>query len=120
MAHSANGSQFKGSLLAAYANYFEIGYNAAEFLIDVGQIEPESGSARLSQRIALSPAHAKLLSWLLENSIEEFERNHGQIPDLAEAAAPGDFGLTNPRDFEQRAVDARRRAVAQHSDPAKR
>lgn len=120
MANDKTGSMRQGAPLASYANYFEIGHNAAEFLLDVGQIEPATGDVRLSQRIALSPTHAKLLAWLLGNSIDEFERNHGPIPDLSGDYDPATFDLTNPEDFERRAVNARRRAVAMQTVPAKR
>lgn len=120
MATGGNGLRERAAPMAAYANYFEIGHNAAEFLIDVGQVEPESGDVRLSKRIALSPTHAKLLSRMLGDSVDRFERKHGDIPDLADPEMPGDFGLSNPQEFERRAADARRRALAQHSDPAKR
>ncbi len=124
MATGSSGLQQRAAPVAApmasYANYFEIGHNAAEFLIDVGQVEPESGDVRLAKRIALSPTHAKLLARMLDDSVARFERDHGAIPDLAVPANAGDFGLTNPDDFERRAVHARQRALAQHSDPAKR
>jgi len=42
--------------LACYANYFEVGHNAFEFLLDAGQVEPQSGQVQLLSRIAVSPA----------------------------------------------------------------
>jgi hypothetical protein len=95
--------------LAGYANYFEIGHNAFEFLLDAGQVEPQSGEIRFTSRIAISPVHAKLLSELLTRSIEQFETAHDKIPEIAdpEIDLPD---LTCPEDFERRALDARRRA----------
>ena len=73
--------------LACYANYFEVGHNAFEFLIDAGQVEPQSGSVQLLSRIAVSPVHAKLLAQLLSQSIDQFERLHHEIPDLLDVPA---------------------------------
>lgn len=96
--------------LACYANYFEIGHNAFEFLLDIGQVEPQSGEIRFTSRIAISPVHAKLLSELLTRSIGQFEEAHDPIPDIA-AEGGARVGLPCPEDFERRALDARRRAI---------
>lgn len=100
--------------LACYANYFEIGHNAFEFLLDAGQVEPQSGEIRFTSRIAISPVHAKLLSKLLARSIAQFEAAYETIPDIA-AEDPAISGLTCPDDFERRALDVRRRAAEFHS-----
>lgn len=99
--------------LACYANYFEVGHNAFEFLLDAGQVEPQSGQVQLLSRIAVSPVHAKLLAGLLGQAIEQFEHAHHDIPDLAAASAVDpDLAISNPREFERLAIDARRRAMA--------
>lgn len=98
--------------LASYANYFEVGHNAFEFLVDCGQVEPQSGEVRLLSRIVVSPVHAKLLAILLSQSVEQYERCHSDIPDLVAAADDPDFALTNPLEFERLAIDARRRRTA--------
>jgi hypothetical protein len=94
--------------LAGYANYFEVGHNAFEFLLDAGQIEPQSGTIRFTDRIAITPVNAKLLSELLARSITQFESAHGPIPDLAELQDDA-VTLTCPSEFEARALAARRR-----------
>ena len=103
--------------LACYANYFEVGHNAFEFLLDAGQVEPQSGEIRFTNRIAISPVHAKLLSELLAVSIAQFEDAHQAIPDISAnpeicAGETEALGLTCLDDFERRALDARRRAAA--------
>jgi hypothetical protein len=109
----ARGNAFRGQPpLACYANYFEVGHNAFEFLLDAGQVEPQSGQVRLLSRIAVSPVHAKLLAGLLTQSIEQFERAHHEIPDLAAALADTELAFTNPHEFERLAIDARRRPMA--------
>ncbi|WP_066808566.1 DUF3467 domain-containing protein [Sphingomonas asaccharolytica] len=97
-------------LLACYANYFEVGHNAFEFLLDAGQVEPQSGDVQLMSRIAVSPVHAKLLATLLNQSIAQFEHAHHDIPDIAEL--DGDLSIINPQEFERRAIDARRKRTA--------
>lgn len=98
--------------LACYANYFEVGHNAFEFLIDAGQVEPQSGDVQLLSRTALSPVHAKLLARLLNQSIARFERDHHEIPDLALGDAEPDLAITHPHEFERLAMDARRKPIS--------
>ena len=62
-----------------YANYFKVGHNAYEFVIDFGQYYPENDQAELCTRIITSPAYAKSLLETLSESIEQYEKNHGSI-----------------------------------------
>ena len=101
--------------LACYANYFEVGHNAFEFLLDAGQVVPESGEIQLTCRIAIGPVHAKLLAQLLSRSVDQFEQSFQPIPDLADT---DDFELTSPSEFERLAIDARRRASRQSARAA--
>tara|TARA_R110000824_G_scaffold27803_6_gene94008 strand:- start:758 stop:1162 length:405 start_codon:yes stop_codon:yes gene_type:complete len=117
-AHNAAKTNGRGGApLACYANYFEVGHNAFEFLVDAGQIEPGTGDISFHSRLAIGPAHAKLFSQLLNQSIDQFEMENGTIPELLEHD-PADLELTSPREFEQRAIDARRRYSRQASGPA--
>ena len=69
-------------LIAGYANYFEVGHNAYEFLIDFGQVDPQSGDVNFSNRIAVGPTQAKIFAELMEDAVHQFERENGAIPDL--------------------------------------
>ena len=60
-----------------YANYFEIGLNQEEIIIDLGQAYGESSS--LHTRIITSPAHAKQLTELLDRSLRQYERVYGPV-----------------------------------------
>lgn len=51
-----------------YANFFQIGHNAFEFLIEFGQQD-----AGIHTRIYVSPHHARMLSELLEDTLREHE-----------------------------------------------
>ena len=92
-------------LIASYANYFEVGHNAFEFLIDAGQVEPQTGKVQMTNRTAMSPVHAKLLAQLLQSSIAQFEAMHHEIPVIAEPEK--DLAMLPPQEFERRAMVAR-------------
>jgi hypothetical protein len=55
-----------------YANYFQIGHNAFEFLLEFGQQE-----GKIHTRIYLSPPHARILSDLLTDTLAQHERIFG-------------------------------------------
>jgi hypothetical protein len=50
---------------ARYANFFQIGHNACEFLLEVGQRKA------IHTRIYISPQHAQILSDLLLETLEQ-------------------------------------------------
>ncbi|WP_321801916.1 MULTISPECIES: DUF3467 domain-containing protein [unclassified Burkholderia] len=104
-------------LLASYANYFEVGHNAFEFLIDAGQVEPQSGNVQLMSRVAISPVHAKLLAQLLARAIAQFEATHHEIPDIGDPEP--DLEMLPPQEFERRAIDARSKPMlgGRHDEP---
>jgi hypothetical protein len=66
---------------AKYANYFEIGHNAFEFLLDFGQLFSGDQAGRIHTRIITSPYEAKQLLKLLEASVRQYEDSFGSIPD---------------------------------------
>lgn len=78
----------KGPLLGSYANYFEVGHNALEFLLDFGQFYPENDRARVHTRIIMSPTYAKALLCTLDESILRYEQTFGSIEDRTNPAAP--------------------------------
>jgi hypothetical protein len=94
--------------LARYVNYFEVGQNAYEFLVDFGQYQPESEGIVLHTRIALGPTHAKLLASLMSQALERHETEHGPIAAPADAVDPFEVVLRSLPDFERRAVKARK------------
>ncbi len=63
-----------------YANYFQIGHNAFEFVIEFGQLYPQHASPQLHTRIVTGPAYAKMLSHLLQDAIAQYERAFGTLP----------------------------------------
>jgi hypothetical protein len=56
-----------------YSNVFKVGFNAYEFVIDFGQ-QYQPAEATIHTRIVTSPASARNLRDVLEQSIGEYER----------------------------------------------
>lgn len=71
-----------------YANYFKVGHNAFEFVLDLGQFYPAGGQPQLHTRIITSPVYAKALLDVLRESIDRFEKAFGLIPKGDEKANP--------------------------------
>ena len=98
---------------ALYVNYFEVGHNPFEFLVDLGQYNPGSteGEGRISihTRIAIAPPYAKMLSDLLACAVEKHESENGQIALIGLQANPFDIVLSSLGDFEDRARALRAR-----------
>ena len=79
MNHEARDGADRGQLEGRYANYFTVGHNAFEFVLDFGQFYPEGAEARLHTRIVTSPIYAKALFRVLLESIERYEKTFGGI-----------------------------------------
>jgi hypothetical protein len=59
-----------------YANYFQIGFNAYEFVIDFGVMYPPDPE-RFHTRIVTNTGAARDLSESLERSLEDHDREYG-------------------------------------------
>src|ERR1700733_2616237 len=68
----------------SYANFFQVGHNAFEFLVEFGQQEGEQSA--IHTRIYVSPHHARLLANLMLDSLQQHERIFGKIRN---AGSPG-------------------------------
>ena len=62
-----------------YANYFQVGHNAFEFLIDFGQCYPQDQEAHFHTRIITGPVYALALFETLRESIDRYEQIFGTI-----------------------------------------
>lgn len=67
------------ALEARYANYFEVGHNAYEFILDFGQYQPDTTKIQAQTRVVTGPVFAKILSNMLSQAILQFEEEHGPI-----------------------------------------
>ena len=72
-------SDFRKSIEGKYANYFKVGYNAFEFVIDFGQNYSENDQAELNTRVILTPAFVRLLNEYLGDCIQKYEKKFGRI-----------------------------------------
>lgn len=68
-----------GGLEGRYANYFKVGHNAFEFVLDFGQLYGRGVDARFHSRIITNPIYAKTFMQLLQESIEQYETMFGEI-----------------------------------------
>ena len=62
-----------------YANYFELGFTAFEFLLDFGQFDEDSESAIRHTRIVTNPTSAKVFLKMLLEAVAEYEAKVGPI-----------------------------------------
>jgi hypothetical protein len=68
---------------AAYANHFEVGFNAFEFLLDFAQDYDDGDSMTVAHtRIVTAPAYAKVFRELLDRTIAQYEAAFGPIGPL--------------------------------------
>ena len=65
-----------------YANYFKIGHNAFEFLLDFGQLYLENKTAQFHTRIIINPIYIKPLLETIRESVEHYERKFGAIKEI--------------------------------------
>ncbi len=68
-------------LEARYANFFKIGSNAFEFLLDFGQFYPQNGDGLIHTRVVMSPVYAKALLQTLSDSISQYEKSFEEVKD---------------------------------------
>jgi hypothetical protein len=61
-----------------YANFFNVGHNSVEFVLDFGQFYPGS-ERRMHTRIVTNPKYAKALLDTLLRAVDEYERSFGVI-----------------------------------------
>ena len=73
---------------ARYANYFEVGHNAFEFIFDFGQYYPDTECAQMHSRLVMGPVYAKLLADLLKGAIQRFEEANGAIHSIEDEMDP--------------------------------
>jgi hypothetical protein len=63
-----------------YANYFEVGHTAFEFVIDFGQ-SYSGKSSPCHTRIVTSPIYARALLATLGQAVEEYSARFGSVPE---------------------------------------
>jgi hypothetical protein len=81
MKKKAQTSDNKCHVEGRYANYFKIGQNAFEFVLEFIQFYPDNKEEHLHTRIITSPTYAKSFLKILQKSIENYERTFGTISE---------------------------------------
>lgn len=64
-----------------YANYFEVGHTAFEFVFDFGQAYAGKASSTCHTRIVTSPFYAHALLRMLQDAIKQYDTRFGQPDD---------------------------------------
>ena len=62
-----------------YVNFANILHNPTEFVIDFGRMVPGRPDAKIMSRVLMTPYHAKQLLRALQQNVELYERNYGEI-----------------------------------------
>lgn len=79
-----------------YSNLAIISHSPAEFIVDFTRILPNIPKARVHARIIMTPQHAKMLLFALNNNIRQFEEQFGEIPlDAQQAPMPEETETIN-------------------------
>lgn len=67
------------NLEGKYTNYFEVGFNAYEFVFNFGQLYSGNKIPAFSNKMITSPAYAKIFFDVLKESIEHYEAKYGCV-----------------------------------------
>ncbi len=62
-----------------YSNLALITHSQTEFIIDFIFVQPQSGKAKVQDRIITSPLHAKKFLQALQDNVAKYEMRFGQI-----------------------------------------
>ena len=63
----------------AYVNLAVVNHNEAEFVVDLIFVQPQTPRAKVRSRVILSPQHAKRFVAALQENINRYEQNFGEI-----------------------------------------
>ena len=77
--HTESQPSGQGALEGKYANYFQVGHNAFEFVVDFGQIYSDGQLEHIHTRIVTGPSYAREFLEVLEQSVEQYEEQFGPI-----------------------------------------
>lgn len=83
---------------ATYANFALITHSASEIIIDFARVLPNTPKAKVYARIITTPLHAKLLLRALNDNLEKYEAQFGEVklPAEGDELAQQFFGTARP------------------------
>jgi hypothetical protein len=79
MTDSTGSSRLDEGPEGRYANFFNVGHNAFEVVLEFGQLYKGDEQPRLHTRIVTGPAYAKALLGLLESCLQQLESDFGPV-----------------------------------------
>jgi len=82
-----------------YANFVVITHSHAEFIMDFTRVLPGSPKAKVQSRIIMAPQNAKAFLKALENNVQRYEQQHGEIRIPGENDPGAPFGFNPPKDI---------------------
>lgn len=71
-----------------YSNLAIITHSNSEFVLDFIKVLPGVPKAKVKSRILLTPQHAKRLIRALQDNIQKFEQQHGEIVEQGGGGMP--------------------------------
>jgi len=71
--------QVPADLEAVHANFCLITHSASEIIVDFARLLPNSTNAKVYSRVVMTPMNAKLLLRALNENLEKFEDQFGEI-----------------------------------------
>jgi len=74
-----------------YSNLVIISHSNTEFVMDFVKVMPGMPKAKVKSRILMTPQHVKRLKKALEDNIQKFESQFGEIKELANTSFPITF-----------------------------
>jgi len=76
-----------------YANLAMIAHSNSEFVIDFIRLMPGVPKAKVKSRVVVTPEHAKRLLSALQDNIQKYEQNFGEIKNVGDSPKfPMNFG----------------------------
>ena len=75
-----------------YSNLAIINHSPAEFVVDFVKLMPGVPKAKVKSRIVLTPQHAKRLLRALNDNIQKYEQQFGEIKEDNRGNIPLNFG----------------------------
>ena len=70
-----------GELEGRYANYFQVGHNAFEFVLEFGQLYRDGDAPSLHTRIIANPAYVKEFLQVLGDALNAYQQTFGEVDD---------------------------------------
>ncbi len=78
-----------------YANFANILHSPTEFVLDFGRVVPGRADVKVVCRVLTTPFHAKQLARALQQNIEIYKRNYGEIRSEFPPVSPDATDKTN-------------------------